>query len=422
MADVGLNVVGKDTDKTERSSQKGKAPAKRNRDEGHTKKSTPVSENMQTKLSASEDNMLSALNSIQSTMKQHSEVLNSFAKRLDVIENYDDEYEQEDYYYEAAETEVSHEPKRRAEPSDLNNYRFKDMAKRFKAAEKCDKEVNSVLAANINDLFLNGIEEERYSELVKDENNARPANCEGLTVVRMNQLIWDAVSPAARTADKKLQNIESSIVKGATLLTKVVDTMAKLENSASDSDLGSLIENCNDALALLGHANKQVNLTRKYFLRPELKQEYSHICSQSRPFTKLLFGDDVSTSAKEIKDCSKISYNIGPIRRGVMRGRFRGNYSARFRGRGRCPSEPSTPGILDDIQTIKQVRPCFKAGRIANFIKEWRKLTSDPFILDIVQNCHIDLDTCIDIKSNCVQYKFDPLEEGIIDKEIEKNT
>ena len=52
--------------------------------------------------------------------------------------------------------------------------------------------------------FLNGIEEERYSELVKDENNCRPVNCEGLTVVRMNQLIWDAISHAARTDDRKL--------------------------------------------------------------------------------------------------------------------------------------------------------------------------------------------------------------------------
>ncbi|WAR05796.1 hypothetical protein MAR_021165 [Mya arenaria] len=348
MADMGPNVVEKDTDKTERSSahstessKKGKAPAKKNRDEGQTKKSTPVLENMQTKLSASEDKMLLALNSIQSTMKQHSEVLNSFAKQLDVIENYDDEYEQEDYDYEAAETEVSQEPKRRAEeePSDPNNNRFKDMAKR--------------------------IEEERYSELVKDKNNARPANCEGLTVVRMNQLIWDAVSPAARTADKKLQNIESLIVKGATLLTKVVDTMAKLKNSASDSDLGSLIENCNDALALLGHANKQVNLTRKDFLRPELKQEYSHLCSQSRPFTKFLFGDDISKSAKEIKDCSKISYKMFQNR--VFRGPIRRGYKF----------DPLEEGIIDkeiekllEMDVISNVEP--KQGQILSpiFLKE----------------------------------------------------
>ena len=64
--------------------------------------------------------------------------------------------------------------------------------------------------------------------------------------------------------------------------------------------------------------------------------------------------------------------------------------------------------------------PFFKAGRIAKFIQEWKKLTTDPFILDIVKNCHIDLDTCKEIKSNCVQYKFEFFEETIIDKEIEK--
>ena len=42
-------------------------------------------------------------------------------------------------------------------------------------------------------------------------------------------------------------------------------------------------------------------------LRPELNQEYSNLCNRNRPFTKYLFGDDVSRSAKEIEDCSKIS-------------------------------------------------------------------------------------------------------------------
>ena len=45
------------------------------------------------------------------------------------------------------------------------------MAKRFKSNETCDKAV-SALAENINDLFRNGIDEERYQEMIQDETNA----------------------------------------------------------------------------------------------------------------------------------------------------------------------------------------------------------------------------------------------------------
>ena len=33
----------------------------------------------------------------------------------------------------------------------------------------------------------------------------------------------------------------------------------------------------------------------------------------------------------------------------------------------------------------------FKAGRLADFVLEWEKISTDPQILDIVENCHIDL-------------------------------
>lgn len=337
------------------SNKKGKAPAKSNsKRETTAKKSTA-------RVEASEEKLLNALTSIQSAlnrqdnkMKEQSELMNSFTKRLEYMEGYDpegrDECEMMDYYDEPSCSGVqsvnicSDSDKRKADEPDLNNNnsnKFHNMSKRFKVTEKCDMNVDSVLAENVNELFVNGIEEEKYAEVVKDDAHMRPENCESLSVVRMNQLIWDAVSPIARTNDKKLQNIETSVIKSAILLTKVVNTMAQMEGNEA---MESLLNNCNDSLALLGHANKQINMVRKDFLRPELKSEYSHLCSQSRPVTKFLFGDDVSKSAKEIEDCSKISFKMfqnrpfrGQFKRGMMRGRFRGNFQTanRFRGRGR---------------------------------------------------------------------------------------
>jgi hypothetical protein len=74
------------------------------------------------------------------------------------------------------------------------------MSKRFKRREVCDLNIDETLAANITDLFRNGMNEDQYSDLIKDENNARPENCEGLKVVKTNQIVWDIISQEAKTA------------------------------------------------------------------------------------------------------------------------------------------------------------------------------------------------------------------------------
>ena len=264
-------------------------------------------------------------------------------------DDYPDTNDQHDTCDHPDTTPNSGDGKRKADESDgNNNSRFKDMAKRFKATENVSENVNPILAETVNELFTNGLDEDHYTKMTKDI--ARPENCDGLTVVKMNQMIWDAVLPPARTADRKLQQIEETVIKSATIMVKVVNSLAGMEDQA-DKDIGNVIDNCNDAVALLGHANRQINMARKDFLRPELPKDYARLCNQSRPITKFLFGDDVSKSTKEIEDFSKISNKLqfhdrrpfrgGPIRRHMGRGlRFRGGYSRGARGRGYTHTEP----------------------------------------------------------------------------------
>ena len=58
------------------------------------------------------------------------------------------------------------------------------MSKMFKSKEICSAKVDETLAAYITDLFRNGKNEDQYSEMIKDENNSRPENCEDLQVPR----------------------------------------------------------------------------------------------------------------------------------------------------------------------------------------------------------------------------------------------
>ena len=80
-----------------------------------------------------------------------------------------------------------------------------------------------------------------------------------------------------------------------------------------------------DSITLLGQAQFNLSLRRRYIIRPYLKKKYANLCNINTPITSFLFGDDVQ---KEIRKCdtsmsvTKEQYNFyGPQR---MRGRARG--------------------------------------------------------------------------------------------------
>ena len=324
---------------------------KKNTDKTKVQPSKPTTAT--SKAASQEDEIVSILQQIRSEQKESNHRLDEFNKRLEQMELYDYADCNEDntayYHYDETESECrdgsSDGQKRKADETDLNDSRFASMAKRFKTVELCDKDIEPVLADNINELFLKGMDEDQYTEIIRDETLPRPANCEGLVTVKLNQLIWDIVSPTARSRDKELQNIETSCVKSACILAKTVDKLARIDANALESP----IEGINDAIALLGHTNKQINMLRRDLLKPELRNEYNHLCTHSLPYTNQLFGDDVSKTAKEIEECSKMGYKLqygsgrgayGFFRPRGGRGRGRG-LTRGFRGRG--SSEYQTP-------------------------------------------------------------------------------
>lgn len=95
-----------------------------------------------------------------------------------------------------------------------------------------------------------------------------------------------------------------------------------------------------ETLALLGHAYRQLCMLRRGSMKPDMKGECTHLCSQNLKYTDFLFGDDVPNTVKDITDCSKINSKIGLGYKGGFRGRsIRGRARGRFvrgaaRGRG----------------------------------------------------------------------------------------
>ena len=215
---------------------------------------------------------------------------------------YDDTHEQDvdnddcQMYDEHEGQDQGEVPSNKRKADENNTSKFASMSKRIKTRETLGDKIDETLAENVTDLFPNGMNDDQVGELTKDESNPRPENCEGLATVKTNQLIWDIISPQAQSVERKMQIIQRAIVKASTVLVNTVNTMA-----ATD-DNNNAIDGCNDALSILGHTNRKVNITRRELMKPEMCSEYVHVCAQSVEYTSFIFGDDVQKSAKEIED------------------------------------------------------------------------------------------------------------------------
>ena len=62
----------------------------------------------------------------------------------------------------------------------------------------------------------------------------------------------------------------------------------------------------------------------------------------------------------------------------------------------------------------------FKAGGLQYCLHEWKKITSDPFILDTVTHCHIEFDWEAFSGATRPYHSFTEAEQTIIDNEMEK--
>ena len=61
----------------------------------------------------------------------------------------------------------------------------------------------------------------------------------------------------------------------------------------------------------------------------------------------------------------------------------------------------------------------FRAGRLKYFLNEWKNITSDQKILEIVRNCKIEFKCDTQpVQNNFFEPKFNAVESAVIDKEI----
>lgn len=162
--------------------------------------------------------------------------------------------------------------------------------------------------------------------------------------------------------------------------------------------------------------------------------------------SSLLFGDELNKEVEELTKSHKLSIKVTAKRRmepyGVPSGRGargRGRLSQSgggvktpaisFLGRGRGQTWPeqspkqSSPKVSQSsvIDIIGNETP-FRAGGLRHFLHEWKKITSDPFILDAVTHCRLECDWVPEALSGSTRpyHSFTEAEQTNIDNEVDK--
>ncbi|MPC60966.1 hypothetical protein E2C01_055028 [Portunus trituberculatus] len=170
--------------------------------------------------------------------------------------------------------------------------------------DKLSAGIDKHVANMVNHVFDNGLQEE-YKGILDDIATKRLDNCYALVPVDCNSQVLDALKTDAKKADFHMKDVSKDIIKAATILTKSLTVLDKI-GQTGQPDVTHEVGMLNGALALLGNANHKNNLACRFIIKRKINQKYAHLSSDKVPMTRLLFGDDVSQSAKHIEESEKL--------------------------------------------------------------------------------------------------------------------
>ena len=137
--------------------------------------------------------------------------------------------------------------------------------KKFKKIDSVDKDVALPLADIMNTAFRDGMSDDMYNELTKNIN--RPGDCVSLKETRVNQGVWSVLKPYTQTDDSKLRGVQNEVVKATIKVTKMMD-------AGASTFYQKLMDWGVDAIAILGQANKWLNVRRKDMYKKDMTLNY----------------------------------------------------------------------------------------------------------------------------------------------------
>ena len=108
-----------------------------------------------------------------------------------------------------------------------------------------------------------------------------------------------------------MRKLETSLLNSMIPTVKMSDKLLELKFNpkfASESDVSEFLQVSLDSLALMGHSINEVNIKRRELIKPDLNDQFKQLCCSHTPVTRLLFGDDLPKSVKEISETNKLKW------------------------------------------------------------------------------------------------------------------
>ena len=195
--------------------------------------------------------------------------------------------------------------------------------------------VDSELASIINMLIKDGWPDEKLQD--KMSKYHQPGNCKDLTKVHVNQAVWDNLSPSVRSQDIRMQKVQISLFKGMCALTSMIN---KLVDQIPLFPVGNdMLPDATDAFAMFANANTELNHRCRELIKPDLHNDYKHLCSSSIPTTDQLFGNDLPKQVKDLTEVNhvgkKVTTSTGSFSRSRFDSRNSRNYTSHSSSCGR---------------------------------------------------------------------------------------
>lgn len=214
------------------------------------------------------------------------------------------------------------------------------LAEEFDGDEPTGKPVSEKLARIVNNIVRAKLAKDKLKDKLNDEAYRKPSNCQNLTVPKINTEMWDRIKPGVRSNDIKAQRLQQMLQKAMVPVILMYEDLRKSHgksgqgnNSQQGLSRVNMAKYAADVLALLANLNWEMTQQRKDSIRVCLNGQYKQICSETKPFTDLLFGDNLPSTLRDIGTTSRVS-QAAAGGTGYQQTYKKGPHSKNGRGRG----------------------------------------------------------------------------------------
>ena len=118
-------------------------------------------------------------------------------------------------------------------------------------------------------------------------------NCANAEVTRVDAGIWRRLREHTKKRALhlfKMQQVE--LVKGIIHVARITDKMMSAK-SLDPEHVQAVKKLSLEALSPLSHENYEINIQRRFSMKPDIGPEFESHCSPLAPFTDYLFGDNL---------------------------------------------------------------------------------------------------------------------------------